>query len=275
MALGERIKKARKALDLTQRDFGKRIGIKPNSISLIESGDRNASEQVILSICREFAINGTWLRTGKGDMFVKIPNTALEKLSEEFYLDSFDESLVGEYLHLTPNQRKTFRTFFYRVLKKSIGDSEPEDLLNVETGYPDPVNADIEPIAKNTNRKIYITNWFPMPMSAGTGQLAGDDYPEDLELTKRPPRGTSYVAPVSGDSMEPTYRDGDRLFIRSQEEIEPGQIGVFWMDGKQWVKQLGDGVLISHNPAYAPIPMREDIRCQGLVLGVCDDSYFE
>ena len=57
------------------------------------------------------------------------------------------------------------------------------------------------------------------------------------------------------------------------EEIAVGQIGVFFMDGRQWLKELGDGVLISHNPAYAPIPMRDDIHCQGLVLGVCDESY--
>lgn len=122
---------------------------------------------------------------------------------------------------------------------------------------------------------IYITNWYPMPMSAGTGQPAGSDYPEELELTKRPPRGTSYVAPVRGNSMEPTFHDGDKLFIRTCTEIEPGQVGVFFMDGQQWVKELGDGVLLSHNPDYAPIPMRDNIQCQGLVLGVCDESYFE
>ena len=71
-------------------------------------------------------------------MFVKAPNTAIKQLSEEFYLDSFDEALVEEYLHLSPNQRKTFRTFFYRVLMKSIGGSKPDELLEVETGYPTP-----------------------------------------------------------------------------------------------------------------------------------------
>ncbi len=122
---------------------------------------------------------------------------------------------------------------------------------------------------------LFVVPWFFHPMSAGTGEEAINEQPEDLRLTKAPPRGTSYVAPVRGDSMEPTYHDGDKLFIRVQEEIEVGQIGVFFMDGKQWVKELGEGMLISHNPEYDPIPMREDIRPQGLVLGVCDDSYFE
>lgn len=112
-------------------------------------------------------------------------------------------------------------------------------------------------------------------MSAGTRQETGQEFPQDLELTKAQPRGTSYVARVSGDSMEPTYHNDDLLFIHSCEEIPEGRIGVFLMDGQQFVKELGDGVLISHNPDYAPIPMRGDIRCQGLVLGVCDESYFE
>jgi len=71
MTLGERIKKVRRDEDLTQYDFGKRIGIKGNSVSLIESGNRNASDQVILSICREFNVNEDWLRTGEGEMFAK------------------------------------------------------------------------------------------------------------------------------------------------------------------------------------------------------------
>ena len=121
----------------------------------------------------------------------------------------------------------------------------------------------------------YITSWFYRPMSAGTGEQAGDDLPENLRLIKEPPRGTSYVAPIAGDSMEPTYHNGDKLFIHACGEIEPGQIGVFYMDGQQWVKELGDGVLISHNPNYPPRPITDDIRCQGLVLGVCDESYFE
>lgn len=124
---------------------------------------------------------------------------------------------------------------------------------------------------------IYIFPGYTSPMSAGTGQPAGDEYPENYRLVKEPPRRASFIAPVSGDSMEPTYNNGDLVFVRAQEEVEPGEIGVFWMDGQQWIKELGEGVLISHNPdpKYGPRPFTEDIRCQGLVLCVCDESYFE
>lgn len=123
---------------------------------------------------------------------------------------------------------------------------------------------------------LFVVPYFLQPASAGTGDEILNDVSEDLELKKRPPRGTSYVIRVDGNSMEPTFYSGDKLFIHACTEIRPGQIGVFLMDGKQWIKELGDNELISHNTEeYGPIPMREDIRCQGLVLGTCDESYFE
>lgn len=71
MTLGERIKKVRKALDLTQQEFADRIGMKRNSIAQVEMG-RNTSDQTITSICREFNVSETWLRTGEGEMFIQV-----------------------------------------------------------------------------------------------------------------------------------------------------------------------------------------------------------
>ena len=129
--------------------------------------------------------------------------------------------------------------------------------------------------APEVDMVYYIVPAFLTAMSAGTGQPSGSEYPDNYRLTKEPPRGTSYIAHVSGDSMAPTYHDGDLVFVHGCEEIPAGRVGVFFMDGQQWVKELGDDVLLSHNPAYPPRPMTEGIRCQGLVLGVCDESYFE
>ena len=121
---------------------------------------------------------------------------------------------------------------------------------------------------------IYITTLYHQPVSAGNGESSEYDYSETVQLKKMPPNGTSYIVPVQGDSVEPLFSDGDKVFVRAQIDIEPGQTGVFFMDGQMWIKELGDGVLLSHNPKYPPRPMTDDIRCQGLVLGVCDESYF-
>lgn len=122
----------------------------------------------------------------------------------------------------------------------------------------------------------YIVPLFLTPMSAGTGMPAEEDeYPEDFRLRKAPPRGTSYIAPVKGESMEPDYYDGDWVFVHATNEIPVGSVGVFFMDGDLFIKERGKGVLISHNLDYEPRVMDESVRCQGLVLGVCDESYFE
>lgn len=72
MTLGERIKKARKALDLTQQAFADRLGMKQNTIATYEMNRTNPSDPAIKSICREFNVNETWLRTGEGEMFVQM-----------------------------------------------------------------------------------------------------------------------------------------------------------------------------------------------------------
>lgn len=121
---------------------------------------------------------------------------------------------------------------------------------------------------------------FPMPFylqpsSAGFGDWADSEYAEKVMLVKEPPFGAAFIIPVNGDSMEPTYPDGCKVFVRPQHEVREGQVGIFYMDGKLWIKELGSDALISHNPDYPPQPFQEDLRCWGLVVGICDDSYFE
>lgn len=64
----DRIKEIRKTFDLTQTEFGEKIGVKGNTITNYETGLRTPSDAVILSICREFQVDEHWLRTGEGEM---------------------------------------------------------------------------------------------------------------------------------------------------------------------------------------------------------------
>lgn len=68
--MNERIKELRKALGLTQTEFGEKLGVKPNTVSTYESGLRVPSDAVLVSICREYGVNEVWLRTGIGPMLV-------------------------------------------------------------------------------------------------------------------------------------------------------------------------------------------------------------
>lgn len=64
----DRIKELRKYFGLTQEDFSRKLGLARNSIASYETGRREPTNAVIVSICREFDINETWLRTGDGEM---------------------------------------------------------------------------------------------------------------------------------------------------------------------------------------------------------------
>ena len=65
----ERLKELRKSLNLTQQKFANKIGMKQNTIAQYEMGRTIPSNAIIFSICREFNVNETWLKTGEGNMF--------------------------------------------------------------------------------------------------------------------------------------------------------------------------------------------------------------
>lgn len=89
--VNERIRELRKILDLNQTEFGTRIGIKQGSIAAYESGARTPMDTVILSICREFNVNETWLRTGEGEMFKPLSRSeTIAKFAGELMKDEDD-----------------------------------------------------------------------------------------------------------------------------------------------------------------------------------------
>ena len=78
--IGERIKKLRKGLDLTEQEFANRIGIKRNTIAKYETKRGEPIDAVISLICREFNVSERWLRAGEGEMFIKKETEPLDVL---------------------------------------------------------------------------------------------------------------------------------------------------------------------------------------------------
>lgn len=110
-------------------------------------------------------------------------------------------------------------------------------------------------------------------VAAGNGVYLG---PEDFDIIKvqetELTRMANFAVPVSGDSMEPKFHDGDILLV-GEELPEIGDIGIFTMDGYGYVKQRGENELISLNLQYPPIPMKDSIISNGKVIGVLDSSW--
>ena len=107
-----RIKLIRKTLGISQRDFGKKIGISDTAVSKLESGERNPSEQTLKSICREFNVDYFWLTEGADvDMFMKLPNTLMEKLSERYNLNKKSQMVLKTYLEEPDDEKEAIENF--------------------------------------------------------------------------------------------------------------------------------------------------------------------
>lgn len=120
--VNERIRELRKILDLNQTEFGTRIGIKQGSIAAYESGARTPMDTVILSICREFNVNETWLRTGEGEMFAPMSRSeTIAQFAGELMRDedeSFRRQLIEALAQLDEKEWEVLEGIAKRLTKK-------------------------------------------------------------------------------------------------------------------------------------------------------------
>lgn len=99
----ERIKQIRKALNLTQEEFGKRIGYTRGAVTNIELQKVEPKPLMLDLICREFNVNEQWLRTGEGEMFVQ---------------HSRDEEIARFFGEVLKDERDDFRRRLIHALSK-------------------------------------------------------------------------------------------------------------------------------------------------------------
>ncbi|HFU3803536.1 TPA: LexA family transcriptional regulator [Streptococcus suis] len=111
----------------------------------------------------------------------------------------------------------------------------------------------------------------PGKVSAGTGYWQEDDYDTMVDFyADEIPDQKDYdtVAVVVGHSMEPKIKNGDFLFIKLKDQVDLNKIGIFQIDGENYVKKLKSDHLQSLNPDYDNIPFTEDMRTIGEVVDV-------
>lgn len=110
MSQGERVREIRKVLNMTMEQFGEKIGVTKATISNIENGNRNATEHMTKSICREFNVSYSWLTDGDGEMFLE---------SDDDILETIDRIMIGE------NE-------FHKNLFKTFARLDEDELLALE-----------------------------------------------------------------------------------------------------------------------------------------------
>lgn len=113
----------------------------------------------------------------------------------------------------------------------------------------------------------------PGKVSAGTGYWQEDDYDTMVDFYEDEiPDESQYdtIAIVVGHSMEPKIKNGDFLFIKLKNQVDLNKIGIFKVDGENYVKKLKSDRLESLNKEYEDIQLSEenDIRTIGEVVDI-------
>ena len=237
MSICSRIKQRREELGLTQPQLAKMIGVSKGSIGNYESEISCPNENILIKLFSALDCDANYLYY---DDITK---------SEE-QLDSKEKSLIKKYRTLDPYGKKAVTSVLDIEFERCTYIPEPnrEELIEVSINYA--------------------------PVSAGLGDEL-EDY-EQWEKASVPltpeSRKADFILVVDGDSMEPKFHNGDYILVRKQPAVDIGQIGIFGVDGKGYVKKYGGDKLISLNKKYPDIPLDEESRCFGLVLGVTDIS---
>jgi len=125
--MDERIKKLRKSLDLTQREFAERIGSSQNVLANYESGRRNPSSAVINNICKEFNVNEEWLRNGTGEMFKPAPSDALDELAKDHGLTLGEQIMIEKFINMKHENRAVLMDYIIEVAAAFNNQQAPAD----------------------------------------------------------------------------------------------------------------------------------------------------
>lgn len=133
VSVGERIKKLRKALDLTQQEFSSRIGSTANVLTNYETGRRNPSGSVVNNICKEFNVSETWLRTGEGEMFIQLTKEDELKTAVEALLSGESSDFKRRLIKVLVSLKEEQWAVLEEKLKEIVGSEDKPDTAQALT----------------------------------------------------------------------------------------------------------------------------------------------
>lgn len=230
-----------------QNKLAEFAGISTSTISAWNKRGTNPAADTISTLADFFKVSTDYLLTGE------------EKGSPTVDLTADEQELLTYYnkLHDIDKGRVLGTAKTLAELKNPVApviDEEPEE-----------------------QETIFI-EFSTLRVSAGAGEpLIDDSYPDFIEVKKSElTESTNFAVKINGKSMMPKFNDGDVVLVKSQPDVNVGEIGIFIIDGNGYIKERGDDKLVSINPEYTDIYFKkgQDIRCKGLVIGVLEDDDF-
>ena len=256
MGIGYRIKEARENLGFTQTELGKMIGVTGSAITNYENETSHPKEPIMYKLIEALKVDANYLFQD----CVKLPKEA-------------NDVTLAEYEHIKK----------YRLISTHSPDgaSVVDTVLDREYAIAEKLREQKEQLEKVQRMDMEVAEEIvPRRIIAYYGKIAaaGKSYGfEDVlagtlecPLTDESERA-DYAIGVSGDSMEPTFFDGDIVYVAKNSIPVIGDIGIFQKDNGIYIKEVGENELISHNSQYKPIVNNGDILCLGKVVGKAEE----
>lgn len=228
LTFGEKIRESRKAQKLTQKQLADAIGAKHNSVSDWENDKNKPDPDTIELLCGVLKITPNYLLKTSEDDFSPKEKLIIKKYRD---LDDYGKETVSYILEREVNRVQQIR----------------------------------ENIEYNADHSARIYPYLGKIACAGTG-FYFDDIPTDT-IEAPYVDDADFIIGVSGESMEPDYHDGEKLYVRKVEYLRTGDVGIFTIGNECFLKELGEHGLISRNKDYSDIPGNEKVRLVGKVIG--------
>lgn len=244
MKLSQTLDKLMSERDVSAYKISKATGISDRLIGYWRKGEKLPGAENLLTIANYFGISVDYLLTGK------------EKSSPTNQLTADEQELLDIYNSLSPKSQGRLR-------------ERAEVLAELEA----PVVKEPEP-----EQETIFIEYSTLKVSAGTGEPLIDDTYHDFLKVKRSDltEEANFAVQISGNSMLPRFKDKEWVLVRSQPDVEIGEIGIFIIDGNGYIKERAADRLVSINPEYDDIYFKEnqDIKCKGLVIGTLESDDF-
>lgn len=241
--IGTQIKTFRKSAGFTQDELAKRLNTTKQTISRYEKGDRKANQDMLFELCDIFGVSI--------DDFFPSQNESTQLPTSSQIQSIYDQ--------LEPPRQGKVLTYAERQLKEQRNEEETK------------INEVSENIIRLDDYRQTTYRRVTGVVSAGSGSMQDDDL--DMEVSfyeDEIPDDYDAIAYVVGNSMEPKIKNGDYLFIKNTPQVDYNTIGIFQVDGANYVKKLRQGYLESLNPDYEDIHLDEsnDVRTIGEVVSI-------